>query len=265
MPTKRVMPYRMGTASDSDQFALRSRARRLAQRGSSCLGGVCFTAYRWRMFRPAVQQVLKLTEGGVMFSETWRRIFNHYYGVSLGRFTYGPGLWPGVFPVGTIIGSFCSIASGVKVLRRNHPTHWLSQHPLFFNRIVGLLQEDAIHSVSENPLRIGNDVWIGLNVIICPGCRIIGDGAIIAAGSVVTKDVPPFAIVGGNPARLIRKRYPLSVEKAIAESAWWTYSLQELIGHVDLFTSEMAENSILKLATAFPPRRNDRPTTLCER
>lgn len=196
-----------------------------------------------------------------MFSETWRRIFYNYYGVTVGEFSYGPGLQPGLFSSGTTVGAYCSIASGVQVLRRNHPADWVSQHPLFFNRVVGLLNRDAIHSLAENPIQIGNDVWLGLNAIICPGCRSIGDGAIAAAGAVVTKDVPAFTIVGGNPARPIRKRFAPEVEEAVAASQWWLHPFPEIVENLDLFTQELTPELLPRFKRAFPTSAEPSPTT----
>jgi acetyltransferase-like isoleucine patch superfamily enzyme len=191
-------------------------------------------------------------------SVTLRRIYERYYDVVVGPFSYGPGLKPGVFDPGSILGSYCSIAAGVRVLRRNHPTSWISQHPLFYDQQSGLVDRDRIAAPESNPLRIGNDVWIGTNVIICPGCRIIGDGAIVAAGAVVTKDVPPYTIVGGCPARPIRKRFPPDVEAAVAASEWWLRPLREITQHVDLFTRELDPQVLEKFKAAFPPKQNAR-------
>jgi acetyltransferase-like isoleucine patch superfamily enzyme len=189
----------------------------------------------------------------MMHSVTLRRIFQRYYNVTVGPYSYGPGLKPGVFDPGCIIGSFCSIAAGLHVLRRNHPISWVSQHPLFFNRQMGVVDQERIASADSNPLCIGNDVWIGTNVIICAGCRLIGDGAIVAAGAVVTRDVPAYTIVGGSPARTIRKRFPPDVEAALAASKWWLRPLPEIVPHLDLFTCEIDLQTLDKFKVAFPP------------
>jgi virginiamycin A acetyltransferase len=223
------------------------------QKPSARVSRFLFHAYAWRAARPLVRELLRLAEGGMMHSVTLRRIFKHYYGVSVGPFSYGPGLKPGIFDPGSVIGTFCSIAAGVQVLRRNHPTSWISQHPLFFRRDMGLLDQDRIAPVESNQLRIGNDVWIGANVIICPGCTSVGDGAILAAGAVVTKDVPAFTIVGGNPARPIRKRFSPEVEAAVSSSQWWLRPLPEIARQLDLFTSEIDADALDKFKLAFPP------------
>lgn len=164
------------------------------------LGRMCIFFYRWSALRPLLRLMIERAEGGVMYSPSWRIVARRFHGVEFGAYSYGPSLKPGDLPRGTWVGRFCSLASGLEVLRRNHPTDFASQHPLFFNRRVGLLEKDALPKIEANPLRIGHDVWIGVNTIILPKCREIGNGAIVAAGSVVTRDVPAFTVVGGNPA-----------------------------------------------------------------
>jgi virginiamycin A acetyltransferase len=97
------------------------------------------------------------------------------------------------------------------------------------------LDSDTIPDVKDNPLTIGHDVWIGQNVIIAPGCRQIGDGAMVASGAILTADVPPFAIVGGVPAKLIRWRFPEEVQNAWRQSQWWLKPVTELGPSINLF------------------------------
>lgn len=108
------------------------------------------------------------------------------------------------------IGRFCSIAPEVKfVVESDHPIERLSTFPM--HRKV--LCDEKRETVSKGSIRVEDDVWIGLGATILSGVHI-GQGAVIAAGAVVTKDVPPYAIVGGNPARIIKYRFP---EELIAE------------------------------------------------
>lgn len=107
------------------------------------VGEVCFRMYRWRVFRPLVLFLLNRVEGGIMFSETWRRIALEYYKIRFGKYSYGVKLKPGSLPQGTVVGRFCSIACGLTALRRNHPSNGLSCHPLFSNKAVGLLEKDT--------------------------------------------------------------------------------------------------------------------------
>jgi acetyltransferase-like isoleucine patch superfamily enzyme len=130
----------------------------------------------------------------------------------------------------TTMGSFCSIASEVFIGLGKHPDDLFSTSTLFY-RIDNTLRIkliDADYDFKEYvPVEIGNDVWIGTRAIILDGVKI-GHGAIVAAHAVVTRDVPPFAIVGGVPANIIRYRFhPDKIEKLLA-SKWWNWSLTEI-------------------------------------
>lgn len=107
----------------------------------------------------------------------------------------------------------------------NHPVEAITTHPALYERAFGVVDHD-LHS--ETPLVIEDDVWIGHNAIILPGCKHIGRGAIIGASAVVTRDVPAYAVVAGNPARLLRNRFPADVAAAIEASQWWKLDIGEL-------------------------------------
>lgn len=120
------------------------------------------------------------------------------------------------------IGSFTSIAGGVVAGGAQHPISWVSTSPAFYcGKRVGV---DKKFSEFERELDrttvIGNDVWIGNNVLIKGGVTI-GDGAVIGMGSVVTKDIPPFEIWAGNPAKKIRDRFDDDVKDKLLELKWW--------------------------------------------
>ncbi|HEV2295337.1 MAG TPA: CatB-related O-acetyltransferase [Tepidisphaeraceae bacterium] len=121
------------------------------------------------------------------------------------------------------IGRFCSIGSGVLIGLGIHPTHWVSTFPGFYsaNKHTANFRVDGA-VVEYGATTIGNDVWIGARAII-PGNITVGDGAVIAAGAVVTKDVPPYAIVGGVPARVIRFRFSDEVVQRLRELRWWDW------------------------------------------
>jgi acetyltransferase-like isoleucine patch superfamily enzyme len=198
-----------------------------------------------------IRRALLKLEGGIMWSVTLRRVYCEYYGVEIGRLTYGAGIIPGAFYPGSRIGSFCSVARGVDAVRRNHPTTWISQSPIFTHRSMGVLTSDSMPDDAQDPLEVGHDVWLGTNAFICPGCRKIGNGAIVAAGAVVTKDVPAFTIVGGNPARVLRKRFPDEVEAIVAASEWWLRPLSQILPHLDLFTQEATPIVMQEFSEAF--------------
>lgn len=182
-----------------------------------------------------------------MWSETLRWALRKYYDVEVGICSYGPCLLPGRLPPGTRVGSYCSFAEGITVLRRNHPIDRISQHPLFFNHRVGLLSKDNIHSIQDNPLSIGNDVWIGHGVIIAPSCKAIGDSSIIASGAVVTKDVPGFCIAGGVPARKLRDRLSQELQREISELRWWDRDVARLAESLPEFTKPVSSETIATL------------------
>lgn len=139
--------------------------------------------------------------------------------------------------VDTDIGQFCSIANGVvSGPSGNHPLHHVSTSPVFLSYRIGIREKLANHHyrVSKRTL-IGNDVWIGERVLIRDGVTV-GDGAVLGMGSVVTKDVEPYSIVAGSPARHIRFRFDADVREALLASQWWDYDddrLREVAGSFD--------------------------------
>lgn len=122
-----------------------------------------------------------------------------------------------------VIGKFCCIGQNCLINLARHPSRdFISSHPIFFStrKQVGITFADKDYFEEEKPVKIGNDVWTGANVIILGGLTI-GDGAIIAAGAVVTKDVPPYAIYGGVPAKLIRYRFDQETIDFLSDFKWW--------------------------------------------
>jgi acetyltransferase-like isoleucine patch superfamily enzyme len=131
------------------------------------------------------------------------------------------------------IGRFCSIGGGVKVmLGGNHRIDWVTTYP--FNAIDPQAAHIPGHPHSAGDVVIGNDVWIGQCATILSGVTI-GDGAVVAAGAMVTKNVEPYAVVGGNPARVIKRRFPPSQIKALLHIRWWDWDcgqIQESFKHM---------------------------------
>lgn len=158
-------------------------------------------------------------------SKLLKYFFLECYNISIGYGTYGGCFDKDKIPPGTQFGNYCSVASGVKIFRANHPVNVFTCHPLFYNPVMGFVREDKL---VRPQITIGNDVWIGANTIILPSCHAIGNGAIIGAGSVVTKDVPPYTIVAGNPAKIIRMRFNPKQIKFLEESKWWELKYNEL-------------------------------------
>ncbi|MBD1392424.1 CatB-related O-acetyltransferase [Mucilaginibacter sp. ZB1P21] len=141
-----------------------------------------------------------------------------------------------------IIGNFCAIASDVKFIMNgaNHETAPISTFPfaIFQNGWEKIIDPENLTGKFPNKgdTLIGNDVWIGYDATIMPGVKI-GNGAIIAAKAVVTKDVPDYAVVGGNPARIIRKRYDDDQIARLNKIAWWNWSAEKITAHLKLINS----------------------------
>ena len=136
-----------------------------------------------------------------------------------------------------IIGKFCAIASGVTFLMNggNHLVEAVSTFPfsIFGNGWEGAMEGKTFPTKGNTT--VGNDVWIGYNSVILPGVTI-GDGAVIASCSVVTKDVEPYAIVGGNPARELRKRFSDENIQALQTLKWWDWDLEKITRNLSLLT-----------------------------
>ena len=143
------------------------------------------------------------------------------------------------------IGNFCSIALNLNIyVGGNHRTDWITTYPFghihqsVFNTFNG-----KGHPSSKGNVIIGNDVWIGNNVTIMSGVRI-GDGAVIANNSHVVKDVPAYTIVGGNPAKHIRKRFSDEQIESLVNIKWWNWSVEKINENAQLLCSEIIDEFI---------------------
>lgn len=185
--------------------------------------------------------------------DTWHKQDIVYKGCRIGRFTYGYKSLLKHFPMATSIGRYCSINETAHIWN-NHPVDYVTTSPVldypgFFEWDKYYEREQLIdqygkftnnHPFENSKLRnnkpvvIGNDVWIGANVCILPGVNI-GDGAIIAAGAVVVKDVEPYSIVGGVPAKLIKYRFSPDIIKKFMEIKWWNWPHEEIENNIELF------------------------------
>ncbi len=138
-----------------------------------------------------------------------------------------------------IIGKFCALARGVKFIMNgaNHKISGISTYPF---QIFGHGWEKVRPQPADLPYKgdtvIGNDVWIGYDCLIMPGVKI-GNGAIISSRSVVVADVPPYTVVGGNPARPIRQRFAPEAVGALEALAWWDWPIEMISQHLDLITA----------------------------
>jgi acetyltransferase-like isoleucine patch superfamily enzyme len=147
--------------------------------------------------------------------------------VELGDFTYIAG---NTSISKTTIGKFCSIGPNCKIGLGKHPSNtFVSSHPIFFSDLkqAQISFADKKYFEEFENITIGNDVWLGADIIVVDGVNI-SDGVIVAAGSVVTKDIPPYAIVGGVPAKIIKYRFEKDEIKKLIEMKWWDMDVEYL-------------------------------------
>ncbi len=194
------------------------------------------TQSKWRKFVMKAYKAVKnryLNETPTIFLNKNPK----YRNWQIGDYTYGsPDGSPLVVYSGEksklVIGKFCSIAHNVIIfLGGNHRPDWITTYPfsVFFT--------EASHIPGQPTTRgdviIGNDVWIGEGATIMSGVTI-GNGAVIASKCLVTKDVPPYTIVGGNPSKTIRKRFDDETIDRLQASQWWDWSIDKILSHADL-------------------------------
>lgn len=168
-------------------------------------------------------------------NDLYRAVVKAMTGIHVGKYSFGfEHLCFKRSPL-RAIGAFTSIAEGVTISKGNHPLHTVSTHPFFFQKRFGLRADERPDVAKKNgPVVIGHDVWIGRDVTLLTGITI-GHGAVIAAGAVVANDVPPYAIVGGVPAKLIRYRFDEARIAALLASQWWLRTDAQLRAQVDTF------------------------------
>ncbi len=173
---------------------------------------------------------------------TFTRDLPNFKRFNIGEYTYGsPAVLYGKEEMGgdLIIGKFCSIAEDVVILLGgNHRIDWVTTYP--FNKLMEEFSFIEGHPTTKGDVIIGNDVWIGYQSLILSGVKI-SDGAVIAARSVVTKDVEPYTIVAGNPARLIRRRFSEEIIKRLLAIQWWNKDINIIKKYIPLMLSQDIE------------------------
>ncbi|WPO43379.1 chloramphenicol acetyltransferase [Tardiphaga sp. 42S5] len=203
---------------------------------------------------PAVDPTAKLvdTELGAYTEVGARTILNevamgdYSYVVNDGQITY------------TTIGKFCSIAAMIRINPGNHPMHRATQAHFTYRASAYFPGEsddaDFFAWRREHHCTIGHDVWLGHGAIVLPG-RNIGTGAVIAAGAIVTKNVAPYTIVAGNPARPVRRRFSEAVEDGLMDLAWWNWDHEMLRQALPDFRRLPVEDFLSKYKGVKAPRQ----------
>jgi phosphonate metabolism protein (transferase hexapeptide repeat family) len=180
---------------------------------------------------PVVHATARLREASLgRFTEVGERVV--FADSTLGDYSY---LERQVEAIYTDIGKFCAIAADARLNALNHPLERVSQHKITYRPneyfLGAKLDRDFRQARMEQRVRIGHDVWVGHGAILLPGVTA-GSGAVIAAGAVVTRDVPAYAMVAGVPARFLRWRFSPEIARRIAALAWWDWEHDRLAAAV---------------------------------
>lgn len=159
-------------------------------------------------------------------------------GLHMGRHTYGRPMVDAYrgSEASVWIGNFCSISKDVVFVTGGiHPVNWVSTYPFRFLWNLPGVFEDGMPT-TKGDIKIGSDVWIGTGAMVMSGVQI-GDGAVVAARSVVTKDVPPYSIVGGVPAKVINYRFDQETIRHLLEIKWWEWNDEKIQANIGLLSS----------------------------
>lgn len=197
-----------------------------------------------------VRHPLTLPDGSTYENTVWLKTVIDHPNIEVGEFTYyndfepvtdyaariAPYLHPGA-PERLMIGKFCQFANGTRFITSSadHPKRWFTSYPFaVFDH--SLMDHFAKEFTTGNDTVIGNDVWIGDSARIMPGVTL-SDGVIVGSGAVVTRDVPSWSIVAGNPGRVIRRRFPDEVCERLDRLAWWNRDLDDIRALVPVLAS----------------------------
>lgn len=174
-------------------------------------------------------------DGKVTLGEHCKVFKSHLTGsISIGRYStiWGPNIVISSVINPITVGSFCSIARNVSIQEHNHRTDLVSTYHIAQN----VLGKSVLPELSsKGPIAIGHDVWIGAGAVVLSGVTV-GTGAVVGANSVVTHDVPEYAIVGGSPARIIKYRFAPDKIEEIRALQWWDWPIEKIVQNATFFT-----------------------------
>ena len=177
------------------------------------------------ILRRVLLKIMKLTVREWR-SVSLRRFWMAAYGVEIGMGSYGC-FRRGAFCAGDRIGRYCSVGANVWHLHANHPMEHACMSPIFY--LKDFANNPSAVDIPRSKLEIGHDVWIGRDVKILSKVTHIGNGAVIGAGSVVTKNIEPYSVVAGIPAKVIRRRFDDETIGLLEDSRWWTLDPDRLM------------------------------------
>lgn len=200
------------------------------------------------LFNPAVSLLSLIDSTSVVNRKAKIYQFVKIFRSKIGAYTY---IGRNTDIVCAKVGKFCSIASDCHIGMGTHTLNYISTSSIFTEKhnATGFdwISNSSLEKVDPyKPVTIGNDVWIGLRVMVLGGVTI-GDGAVVGAGAIVTKDVPPYAVVGGVPARIIKYRFPNEEIKSLMQIEWWNWSEDALRANLKAFNDHDIVQSIKKL------------------
>ena len=163
--------------------------------------------------------------------------------VSVGKHSFHNGGLDIRGKVHVTIGSYCAFGKNITIISENHDLRFLSMQGFFYKKHfdIGHPGDDVFPNPhkSKGPIEIGSDVWIGDKAIILSGVKI-GDGAIVAAGSIVTKEIPSYGIAVGSPAKVIKSRYEIEIVDFLKQLEWWKWPQDKISRNKRLFTSDLS-------------------------
>jgi len=197
----------------------------------STLGDYCIVGDNSRIYHSSLSKYVRIDRNNLIISSDF------------GSYTY---TGPFTVIMHSKIGKFCSISWGVTIGAGEHDYQRLTTHDFLYNKSYDLNEDIIAYDRFEKPLEIGHDVWIGTNATVVRGVNI-GNGAVIGANSVVTKEVPPYAIVAGCPAKVIKYRFSPEIIARLEALKWWELSSDKIKSHFELFASTDIENALKEL------------------